>query len=291
MKKCEMNVRDPYILVDGGKYYMYGSRGWELWNDCTGTDVYVSEDLENWSGPYEAFTYTPDFWANIQYWAPEVHKYKGKYYMFMSLVGVGWKRGTQILVSDSPMGPFKAHSERTVTPHEWECLDGTFYVDKKGDPYMVFCHEWVQSGDGTICAIRLSEDLKESVGEPIVLFSASSCVHIEPFTDKNEYVTDGPFMHRMSDGTLAMIWSSFARGAGYCVAVATSDNGELDGKWSHQDELLYNEDGGHGMLFTDLNGQLCLVAHAPNGTKKERPFILPIEEVNGTLRPCGPVNK
>jgi len=288
MKLSEIHVRDPFIYVEDGKYYLYGTRGQGAWGVGFGADVFVSEDLETWSEAHEVFGVPQNDEWKSHMWAPEVHKYKGKYYMFMSLVGVGWKRGTQILVSDSPMGPFKAHSERTVTPHEWECLDGTFYVDKKGDPYMVFCHEWVQSGDGTICAIRLSEDLKESVGEPFVLFSASSCVHIEPFTDKNEYVTDGPFMHRMSDGTLAMIWSSFARGAGYCVAVATSDNGELDGKWSHQDELLYNEDGGHGMLFTTPEGEEYICLHSPNSRKEgsiEEVILIPYREESDTVAP------
>ncbi|MBQ8551284.1 MAG: hypothetical protein IJ428_00560 [Clostridia bacterium] len=55
MKTRDINIRDPFILVDGGKYYMYGSRGASCWGntenpDC-GFDVYISDDLENWSEP------------------------------------------------------------------------------------------------------------------------------------------------------------------------------------------------------------------------------------------------
>ena len=26
MKNCEINIRDPFVLVDGDTYYMYGTR-------------------------------------------------------------------------------------------------------------------------------------------------------------------------------------------------------------------------------------------------------------------------
>ena len=38
---------------------------------------------------------------------------------------------------------------------------------------MVFCHEWLQVQDGQICAIRMEEDLSDSIGEPVILFRAS----------------------------------------------------------------------------------------------------------------------
>ena len=70
MKREDINIRDPFILPYEGKYYLYGSRGSEVWEDnATGLDVYVSEDLENWSEPKEIFTRTADFWADRHYWA------------------------------------------------------------------------------------------------------------------------------------------------------------------------------------------------------------------------------
>ena len=61
MKREDINIRDPFILPYEGKYYLYGSRGSEVWEDnATGLDVYVSEDLENWSEPKEIFTRTPN---------------------------------------------------------------------------------------------------------------------------------------------------------------------------------------------------------------------------------------
>lgn len=75
-------------------------------------------------------------------------------------------RGTAILYSESLLGSFEPFSDGPVTPKNWECLDGTLYIDDSGQLWMVFCHEWIQVGDGEICAIKLSNDLKESIWEP-----------------------------------------------------------------------------------------------------------------------------
>jgi len=174
MKFNDIHIRDPFILPENGKYYLYGSRGPEAWGKCTGLDVYVSNDLENWSEPTEVFTPPADFWADMNYWAPEVHKYNGKYYMLVSFKSEEENRGTQILISESPLGPFILHSDGPVTPREWECLDGTLYIEN-GKPYMIFCHEWVQmsDGNGEMCVIELSDDLKRAVSEPVLLFKGA----------------------------------------------------------------------------------------------------------------------
>ena len=148
MKLNEINIRDPFVLPVGGKYYMYGTRGSKIFGYAIGFDVFVSEDLENWSEPHSVFEASADFWADRNFWAPEVHAYRGKYYMFASFKAENACRGTQILAADTPMGPFVPLTKEPVTPRDWECLDGTLYVSPEGKPYMVFCHEWVQVKDG-----------------------------------------------------------------------------------------------------------------------------------------------
>ena len=166
MKQQDIHLRDPFVLVHDGKYYLYGSRGKTAWGPATGFDVFVSEDLENWSDPIACFEDDGSFWAKKHYWAPEVHPWQGAFYMFASFKGEGMCRGTAILKSASPLGPFEPHSDRCVTPPDWECLDGTLYVDKKGKPWMVFCHEWTQVINGEICAMPLTDDLRAAAGPP-----------------------------------------------------------------------------------------------------------------------------
>ena len=75
----EINLRDPFILADNGKYYLYGTGGSKNFGENFGFSVFVSEDLVHWSEPKTVFEKTPDFWGTKNYWAPEVHKYHGKY--------------------------------------------------------------------------------------------------------------------------------------------------------------------------------------------------------------------
>lgn len=277
MKLCDINIRDPFILPWEGKYYLYGTRvsptdGTHYWGKQTGFDVYSSEDLEHWSEPKSIFEITDDFWGERDAWAPECHPYRGKFYLFASFDAENRQRGTHILVSDRPDGPFVPLSPDPATPPEWGCLDGTFYVDRKGKPYMVFCHEWVQITDGTVCAVELAEDLSAPVSEPVQLWKASD------YKDacggkRNAFVTDGPFLYRNNNGDLLAIWSSF-NADGYAELICKSDNGDLDGNWTVLDQPLSAENGGHGMIFTAFDGKEYFVMHRPNKpVTAERPVI------------------
>ena len=279
MLSTDINIRDPFVLVHDGKYYLYGTRGAECWGDkATGLDCYVSTDLEHFEGPFEVFTPPEGFWATRNFWAPEVHEYKGAFYMFASFKADGVSRGTQILKADTPLGPFRVHSDGPVTPADWECLDGTFYVEptEGGRPYMIFCHEWVQVENGEMCAIALSDDLTHAVGEPELLFKATEAPWIVPMRD-NCYVTDGPFVYRAESGEITLLWSSFGKG-GYTMALAKSASNTVHGPWNQIETPLFDKDGGHGMIFKDLNGKLMVALHTPNDTPNERPAFFEIKQ-------------
>ena len=284
MKRTDINIRDPFVLVHEGAYYLYGTRGATCWGPADGFDVYVSRDMEEWDGPFVCFHNDGSFWADRNYWAPEVYFYQGAFYMFASFKNPDVRRGTAVLKAESPLGPFVPHSDGCVTPRDWECLDGTLYVDKAGKPWMVFCHEWVQAGDGEVDAIPLTDDLSAPAGEPRLLFRASEaswCKVMHHSSGVDGCVTDGPFFWRTADGTLLCLWAGFSAG-GYTEGVAVSSNGEIDGTFT-QVEPLFMDDGGHGMVFRALDGQLYLTLHSPNAHLEERPFFHPITERDGRL--------
>ncbi len=282
LKTTDIHIRDPFVLPMRAEqqYYLYGTTGSETWGDAaTGIDYYTSPDLQNWEGPLPAFRPPAGFWADRNFWAPEVHLYRDRYYMFATFKAENVRRGTQILASDSPRGPFLPISAGPVTPPDWECLDGTLFVDASGQPWIVFCHEWVQAGDGEICALRLSDDLQSAIGQPHLLFRASEAPWSEEIRPKNRrgYVTDGPWMHRLSNDDLIMLWSSFSSG-GYTVGIARSESGDILGPWQQDPEPLYAGDGGHCMVFRTFEGQLMLAYHRPNPTPHERPYFVPLRE-------------
>ncbi|OPA80505.1 glycoside hydrolase [Paenibacillus selenitireducens] len=280
----DINLRDPYILPVSREntYYLYGTDGATAWHGKpAGFDVYKSCDLLNWEGPYPAFRPGPTFWGTHHYWAPEVHFYQGKFYMFASFKAEGIARATHILVADHPLGPFQTHGDSPITPRHWECLDGTLYIEKDGTPWMVFCREWLQVTDGEMYAVQLAPNLYDTVGEPILLFKASSAPWSKP-GEGGEQVTDGPYLHRMGNGQLVMLWSSGGY-QGYATGLARSVSGKIIGPWKQDETPIFHEDGGHGMLFQDWYGNLLLTLHAPNNNPKERPIILRVEERSGTL--------
>lgn len=281
MNRKDINIRDPFVLVHEGKYYLYGTRGATCWGEADGFDCYVGNDLEEFEGPYEVFHKSEEFKPHRNYWAPEVYCYEGAFYMFATFYTDDVGRGTHCLKADNPLGPFVPYSDGALTPKHWASLDGTLYVDE-GTPYIVFCHEWEDTeGDGTVCAQELTVDLKTPVGPPRCLFRASDAVPtVRSFHHPRKgeiLVTDGPFLFRDKGGNLRMIWSSFAEGNNYCVALASPEGGVFSGRWYPEKELLFQKDGGHGMIFTGLDGKRYLALHSPNETLQERPFFYEID--------------
>lgn len=276
MKSKDINIRDPFVLCENGKYYLYGTRAKDFGKGVGGFDVYISEDLTDWSEPVECFNsiaYGMNCGVN---WAPEVHKYKGNYYMFATFTRENGRRGTYILRGQSPLGPFEPHSKDAVTPEQWECLDGTLYTSKEGIPYLVFCHEHEQIIDGTICYVELSEDLTCSKGEVTTMFCASSSGCADKLPNSSHYVTDGPFLFRTKENKLLMLWSTFIKGQ-YAECVVRFKNHDLGMEFEHLEPLI-SDDGGHGMIFKK-DDTWILTYHTPNTSGEEHPVFHELNDI------------
>jgi len=295
---AQTRLRDPFILADEATqtYYLVTCSVKPAGLTANAVSVLTSRDLQTWTGPYPVFEIGPDFWAQGHVWAPEMHRYRDKYYLFATMNGSrrlpeepwpDWPektaRGTQVLVADSPMGPFQPFANRSHTDPNIMALDGTLWVED-GVPYMVYCHEWVQIKDGTIALIRLKEDLSDVAGPPVTLFKASDA----PWTpeDRDRYVTDGPYLYQTQTGRLLMIWSSFTE-TGYTTGIATSQSGRVQGPWVHMPVPLFRGDGGHGMIFRAFDGTLMLLVHSPNRSPNERACLFELIDTGETLQIAG----
>lgn len=277
----DINIRDPFVLKEGDTYYLYGTRAVNFGKNTAGFDVYSSNDLIEWRGPQVCLDSNKYNLNRDVNWAPEVHKYNSRFYMFATFTKENGLRGVYILSADNPTGPFKPYSNGAVTPDEWECLDGTFYLSKNGKPYLVFCHEHTQIINGTVCYLELSKDLKQAVSEPVCIFSGSSPEWADKKPQGEHYITDGPFMFRTKTDELLLIWSTFIKGK-YAQCAAKSDNGEIDGIFTHLPPIVTN-DGGHGMIFS-FGEKLMLTFHTPNKTLMERPVFKEIEDLGGEIK-------
>lgn len=292
VKLADIRMRDVCILPDPASqtYYMIGSAR------RNSVRAYTSRDLANWHGPQIIFTAPEDIWGDIRIfgiWAPELHHYKGKYYLFLtcntrSEFPEQWRnwlprvtRGSQVLVADAPTGPYKPFQNHSTLPPDMMTLDGTLWVEDAA-PYMVFCHEWVQIKDGTVEYIQLKDDLSETVGEPTRLFHGSDAVWSRKSPQYGCHVTDGPYLYTSKSGKLFMIWTSGGY-TGYTLGIAISPSGKLAGPWQQQAEPIYKDDGGHGMLFTTFDGRLMMTLHCPNN-RDARPRIFQMQDTGDTLK-------
>jgi beta-xylosidase len=284
LRREEIQIRDPFVVpvAQEQRYYLYGTGAPK---GALGFFAYASPDLEHWQGPFPVFQPNPDFWGKKEFWAPEVHRWRGKYYLFASAASATGHRGTQVFAADSPRGPFTPLGNAAQTPDDWMALDGTLFVDDAGAPWMVFCHEWVQTRDGEMSAMPLAEDLSKPLAPPKLLFHASDAKW--PGTmgfgaPREGLITDGPNLYRLKNGDLLLLWSTFGQDKRYKVAMARSRGGKLDGPWEHEAKPFYEEDGGHPMIFHTFDGRLMLSLHRPNH-RPERPVFLPVREENDTL--------
>ncbi len=295
-------LSDPCILADkaSNTYYMTGTGGM-LWK---------SKDLRLWSGPYQVTRTDPESWMGPQpmIWAAELHPYKGKYYYFATFTNrsivletvkgnVINRRASHVLVSDKPDGPYVPMQDATYLPSDVPTLDGTFWVDTDGKPYLIYCQEWLVNWNGTMEKIELKPDLSGTVGKRKILFFAydspwSKDVDENGRTVPNK-VTDGPYLFRTQTGKLGMIWTSWVL-SDYVQGVAYSTSGTLDGPWVQEKEPITPPNFGHAMLFRTFEGKLLMSIHShrnENGRTIRIPHLFEVDDsgdkivVKGLYRP------
>lgn len=283
MNITDINIRDPYILCTEENYYMYGTRAETCWGTAEGFDCFKSKDLISWEGPFEIFRRSDDFWADRCFWAPECYEYKGMYYL-VATFGNKTHKGIQILQSSAPDGPFVPLTEKPLTPDDWNCIDGMLYLENN-KIYLIFSHSFEDIPDGDMCLVELTEDLQQMKGSIITLFSAKNAnwVFPVPFAkaefgmDGDVYLSDGPAVYRHQNGTLLILWSSWGKN-GYTVGQTVSDSGNIKGPWRHLKQIVFEPDGGHGMVFKTKENKLKYLLHYPNKAGEEHPLLLELSE-------------
>lgn len=294
LKLNEIRMRDSFIVAHNGIYYMYGTIGERVGEKRL--YVYKSKDLEVFRDPEVIFELDKNSWGKGELWAPEIHFFNGKWYLFISIMGKNGLRGTQIAVSDAPDGVYTPVANRPATPLDKSCIDGTLYVEN-GVPYIVYSRDWPDNFVeekgvyvGQIFAQELSIDLSEPVGEAFLLFESDEAAISagrpakHPFLDKEEvirYGSDGPFLYTLESGRLLLLWSPIPNN-NYVVASAYSDNG-IKGKFIHNETPIFDKHGGHAMVFTDFDGNKRMSFHWPEAYMQERTKLLTVKETETSL--------
>ncbi len=141
---------DPYILLQDGVYYAYGTYS------GNGIAVAVSTDLEHWAlgrgrSKDGLALHKDDSFGEKWFWAPEVYRRgDGRFVMYYSA-----DRHCCAAIADSPLGPFRQGEKRPIFDAAQYTIDHTLFVDDDGSPWMFFV--W-QHGVNDVHSVRLEDD-------------------------------------------------------------------------------------------------------------------------------------
>ncbi|WP_234573450.1 glycoside hydrolase family 43 protein [Rhodohalobacter sp. 614A] len=264
---------DPYVLLDDGTYYMYGTGR----DSDTGIEVYTSEDLENWIGPVgvtDGFAlHKDDVIGDRWFWAPEVYNVNGTYYMFFST-----EEHMAIATSESPLGPFVQEEQQFLA--DFKAIDHSLFVDTDGAHYIYFA----KFEDGLeIWGAEFAEDFSEINFDTMERQISQSQEWEKSQKDPVGIVNEGVYIIK-HEGMYYMIYSAnHYASPDYGIGMAYAEHPL--GPWTKDETnpILQNPDHlvgtGHSMLFEGKDGRLYMVYHAHNDQENIHPRIAYINEV------------
>lgn len=247
-------VGDPYVLSDSdGVYYLYGTGG----GAKDGFKVYSSRDLVQWKDEGQVyFGNHPETWGIASFWAPEVYKVRGKYYMFYS---AQWRDNPTnelenfrigVAVSDKPTGPFSDLKNGPLFDPGYPIIDANVLFDIDGRVYLYYsrcCYkhaveseiaEWARKKgwykeieESWVYGIELKPDFSGVIGEPVMLLrppismdDAQAEWESRSVTSRevNRRWTEGSFTIRHGDVYYMMYSANHFAGENYAVGYATA---------------------------------------------------------------------
>lgn len=262
--KTTINLADPTIFEDHGTYYLYGT------SSDDGFLVYCSTDLNKWIGPIGAnaggFCLSKgDSFGTKGFWAPQVFKYRGKYYMAYVA-----NEQLAIATADSPKGPFK-QSTLSHIPAQTKEIDPFIFFDDDGKIYMF--HDRLINGNHIYVA-EMDSDLnvlKEG--------TAKECISISESwenTEKTSWpVIEGPTVFKLNGIYYLFYSANDFRSKDYAVGFATAPSPY--GPWTkHKDSIInWRNIGqygtGHGDIVRDNKGNWLYVFHTHNSITTVNP--------------------
>lgn len=291
------NAADPFVFHDDdGSYYLY--------HTGKGFTVYRSNDLIKWTNLGKSMPGNGYKWAEHSFWAPEVVKHAGKYYLHYTAQTSGGDKKIGLAFSDRPEGPFEDVSDRPLyeTPPKG-VIDSHIFFDE-GNVFLYYSNAMStnQVGDqrySEIWVIELEPDLSSTTGEAIRLIKPEQ--EWEYSKEPGEYWNEGSVVFKKGDTYYLMYSANCFCRERYAVGYATSDDpkGPFT-KYAHNPVLSYEPypdkvsgPGHHGVIFSPDSTEMFVVYHSHMDlTKKGGDRMINIDRMgvrsDGTLYINGP---
>ncbi len=327
-------VRDCQVFRDGARWYLTATV-WPHWPrqevfgiTNPGVVLYSSEDLLKWK--FEKVIVRapgPDKWYHLRFWAPEIHRLKGKYYATFNCSNPALGFAGQhfgYAVADTLLGPY-----RVVTAEKplGTGNDLTLFQDDDGRVWAF----WNRGREFGIGFAPLDLDRAEFLSEPQSAILPGALDYatkpdgspaMEPGYDGrpqrqvgrahawDSIGIEGAYVIKRA-GTYYLFYSSWTRG--YEIGYATAPR--ITGPWTkapgnpfygeqseaacRKNNIPYSGSGdaspfnqvGHNEVFTGPDGRLWLSCHGILKAKPDQPMLVidPIDfDAAGHLLPRSP---
>jgi xylan 1,4-beta-xylosidase len=324
-------LRDCQVFRDGAKWYMTGT-AWPHWPrqetnglNNPGVVLYGSDDLLNWKFLKVIVPAPgPDKWYHKRFWAPEVHKFDGKYYVTFncSNPALGYP-GQHIgyAVGDQLLGPYRVvTAEKPLATGN----DLTLFRDDDGKIWAFWNRgrefgigfAQIELATGKFLTEPVSAILPAKIdyavdgaGNPVMeaAYDGRMQRKVAKFYEWDSIGIEGAYVVKRGD-TYYLFYSSWTRG--YEIGIATAK--QITGPWTKSPQnpiygaqsrnacakngLVYTgnpdcpfDQVGHNEVFTGPDGRLWLSCH---GIKPGmNPFLVidPIDfDADGNITIKGP---
>ncbi len=298
----DIRIGDPFVLRHEEGYCLFGSAG------RGGFACWTSPDLVEWTSAGLALEHTADSWGRRNFWAPEVTRYRGRFYMVYSAQREA-EQGFRLClaVGDAPAGPYTGLRAPWLDIG-WSTIDADLFVDDDGAPYIYFTKVGVEPNPpgsaterhlyGITHGARLDDDLSEMLEGPVLCVQADQPWEL---VEKDHVLcNEGPFVFRRGDAYYMTYSSGHYASPAYGIGYATAPSPL--GPWtkSTSNPLVASDPSigvsgpGHNNVTLSPDGQeLWMVYHAhadpnkPSGNRTlniDRLLVLP----DGALKLEGP---
>ncbi|MFT3936618.1 MAG: glycoside hydrolase family 43 protein [Chitinophagaceae bacterium] len=216
-----VKLGDPFVLHDNGTYYVYGT------GSKDGFPAYKSTDLVHWQSIGQVYTATEKSFGIHSFWAPEVYKVNGKFYMFYS---AQWRVNPTnelenfkigIAVADKPEGPFTDFSDKPVFDPGYPIIDADVFWDKDGRVYLYYsrcCYKhsveselatmakekgWYNEiEESWVYGVELKKDFSGTIGKPVLLLRPPVSAKDKQAEWESRSVTSKEVNRRWTEGSV-----------------------------------------------------------------------------------------
>jgi arabinan endo-1,5-alpha-L-arabinosidase len=182
----DIGVHDPAILKEDSAWYVFSTgQGIQvLRGDSTG---------RSWSRAPQVFLSPPSWWKvyvpgqkTNDVWAPDIHSYNGKVWLYYSISTFGKNTSAIGLASATSVGAGRWTDNglvlRSTSSNDYNAIDPTLVIDAAGEPWLAFGSFW--SG---LKIIRLNKSTMKPTGAMVSIAKRSAGIEAPSITYRNGY--------------------------------------------------------------------------------------------------------